>query len=70
MSVCYNDHARWARISADLIAGKQISKEDQQYGYCYVEDQYWYNTTNREFHTVSLMLDKMRDAKFNNYYLS
>lgn len=70
MSICYNDHARFARISADLLAGKEITKQNQDYGLLYIEDQYWFNTTNRQFQTVMKLLDDLRDARFKNYYLS
>lgn len=70
MSIQFNDHVRFAKISQDLIAGKQISKEDQQYGFCYVEDQYWYNTTNQEFQVVIKLLDNLRDASLNVYYIN
>ena len=69
MSICFNDHQRFKKISLALLQGQEISKEDQDYGLLYIEDQYWYNTTNKEFHTVMQMLDNLRDKRFTKYYV-
>lgn len=63
MSVHYNDHTRFQKLSKDLLAGLEVSLEEQTYGLRYIQDQYWYNPCNREFQVIMQILDDLHDLR-------